>query len=178
MKCRSAFLRDPSGTAGAEMALLLPLVTVILFGGIEMGHFFWTEHQVIKTVRNGTRVAARQPFGNFTCGADNLGAADDDVRAVVRTGTFDDTQDPVVRGWEGGGAGSDGITIAVICDDGSSYSQSGIYRDASDTGSPAIPFAMKVQITATVSYPSLFDDLGYLEGRALSATAESPVTGF
>lgn len=178
MSALARLLRDRRGSAAAEMALIMPLLTVMLFATVEGGHYFWTEHQLIKSVRNGARFAARQDFANFTCGATSIGTQDSIVRNVVRTGTVNGTE-PIVRDWDADGVSGDTISISVVCDTGSSYSNSGIYSDMSGAGATStVDSAMKVQVIATVSYPSLFADLGFLNDRNLVARAQSPVTGF
>ena len=171
------FVRNTSGAAAAEMALILPLLALLLFGGVEVGSFFWTEHQVIKSVRTGARYAARQEFSNFSCGATALSdnTIDASVRDLVKTGTLDGTGNNIVRDWP---TDDDGIDITITCDAGSDYSNKGIYSDQSGTGTPAVPSAMYVEVNVTIPYPSLFEDLGYLNGRNISAAAQSPVTGF
>lgn len=169
------FLRNCKGNAAAEMGLMLPLLTLLLFGGIEMSNFFWTEHQVIKSVRNGTRFAARQDTSNFACGANSLGTADAAVRNLIRTGTTDGSGSPVVRDWTDGAST---ITIEVECDTGSTYSNAGIYADMSGTGSPSLSSATRVKIDVEVPFPSLFGSFGFFDGIDLYATGQSPVTGF
>jgi Flp pilus assembly pilin Flp len=171
----SRSIRDQSGAAAAEMALMLPLLTLLLFGGVEMGSFFWTEHQVIKSVRNGTRFAARQDFSNFACDGTDVGLKDTEVRNLIRTGTVDGSGDPVIRTWT---AADDGIEILVTCDTASTYSSGGIYADQSGAAAPAINSALNVQVAVTLPYPSLFENLGYLNGQNITARAQSPVTGF
>lgn len=175
MKFLVTFLRDERGAAAAEMALMLPLLTILMFGGIEMSGFFWSEHQVIKSVRTGARYAARQDFSNFACDAADVGTADAAVRNLVRTGTVDGSGSPIVRTWT---AADDGISISVTCDTESDYSTEGIYSDQSGTGTPAIDSARYVEISVEIPYPSLFADLGYLDGYDIVASAQSPVTGF
>lgn len=175
MNALHAFVRDESGAAAAEMALMLPLLTIIMFGGMEMSGFFWSEHQVIKSVRAGARFAARQDFENFACDAADVGDRTEAVRNLVRTGTTDGSGAPIVRTWT---AAEDGITIAVTCDTESSYSTGGIYSDQSGTGTPNVESARYVEISVEIPYPSLFEDLGYLNGYSITATAQSPVTGF
>ena len=171
----SRSIRHEGGAAAAEMALMLPLLTLLIFGGVEMGSFFWTEHQVIKSVRNGTRYAARQDFSNFTCDGTTVGTADAQVRNLIRTGTVDGSGDPVIRTWT---AAADGIDILVTCDTGSSYSTKGIYTDQSGASAPSVTSALNIQVDVTLPYPSLFDNLGYLNGQSITARAQSPVTGF
>ena len=65
----SRFLRsDVRGAAAAEMALVLPLLILIMFGSFEMGNFFWESHIANKAVRDGARFAARQNFTDMPCG--------------------------------------------------------------------------------------------------------------
>lgn len=173
------FVCNNRGAAGAEMALLLPLLTVILFGGIEVSHFFWTEHQVLKSVRNGSRFAARHDFALFDCGA---GTVDADlvtqVQKLTRTGYLDGdadddgTDDPIVRNW----SDDSSVTVELECVDGEDYSTAGIYRDMTSDGSSTVE-AMRVVVNADVAYPNLFG-FGFLDGRTLTASAESPVMGF
>lgn len=169
------FLRNSCGAAAAELALLLPLLTVLMFGGMEVGGYLWAEHQVIKSVRNGARFAGRQDFANFVCDADNVGAADTAVRNLIRTGTVDGTGNAVIRTWT---AADDGIAIAVVCQTDADYSTTGIYADQSGSDTPAIDSARYVEISVELPYPSLFEELGYLDGRSISASAQSPVMGF
>lgn len=171
------FFRNVSGAAAAEMALMLPLLTILMFGGIEMGGYFWSEHQLLKSVRNGTRYAARQPFSNYACDATTVGAADTRVRNVTRTGTADASGNPVVRTWTAG-LTPDPISVLVTCKTGQTYSTTGIYADESGSAPAAVASALNVKITVTLPYPSLFGRLGYLNGRNIVATAQSPVTGF
>ena len=173
--CIRHLLKSTSGAAAAELALLLPLLTLLMFGGMEMGGYLWAEHQVIKSVRNGVRFAGRQDFANFECDATDVGSADTAVRNLVRTGTIDGTGEPIVREWQ---AATDGITIGVACQTDADYSTTGIYADMSGTDTPAVESARLVEIEVTLPYPSLFADLGYLDGRNITASAQSPVVGF
>lgn len=169
------FLKNTAGVAAAELALMLPLLTLLFYGGMEMSNLMWAEHQVVKSVRNGARFAARQAPTNFTCGATGVGAADTAVRNMVRTGTADGTGSPVVRGWTDGSATT--IVISVVCDTTSTFANGGIYNDASGTGSPVLSSAMRVNIDATVPVPTLFGTW-WFTGKTLNAESESPVTGF
>ena len=38
------FLCSVRGAAAAEMALILPLLFILLFGGFEAGHYVWSHH--------------------------------------------------------------------------------------------------------------------------------------
>lgn len=53
------FTRNRVGTAATEFALTLPLMLALIFGSMEAGHFFWTQHKIVKSVRDGARFASR-----------------------------------------------------------------------------------------------------------------------
>jgi hypothetical protein len=52
--------------AAAEMALVMPLLLTILFSLVEAGNYFYTEHVLVKAVRDGARYAGRQDFSFFS----------------------------------------------------------------------------------------------------------------
>jgi hypothetical protein len=66
------FWRAVGGNAGAEFALLLPLLTVLLFGGIEIGRLLHDYHVVRESVRDAgrylSRVEADCPSESFSDG--------------------------------------------------------------------------------------------------------------
>ena len=62
---RARLWTDRRGSAAAEMAMVAPLLIGIMFGSLQMGKFFWDEHQVLKAVRDGARYAARQSFASI-----------------------------------------------------------------------------------------------------------------
>lgn len=196
------FVHDERGNAASEMALMLPLLTVMLFGGIEFGHFFWTEHQVIKSVRDGARFAGRHKLDLFDCDTGNVSDAtlEAEIQKLTRTGFLDgDNPDasgadnPVVRNW----SDDDTVTVSVQCIGGASYSGKGIYEQLAqpvideETGEEVVDEvtgevvtegpSKKVIVSAEVDYPSLFGGfafLSFLDGYELKASAESPVMGF
>ena len=52
------------------MALVVPLMLTLMFGGLEGAYYLWNEHIAIKAVRDGARFASRQPFTKYDCGTD------------------------------------------------------------------------------------------------------------
>lgn len=144
------FLSDRSGNAGAELALLLPLLLVLLFVGLEAGHFIWTQHKLAEAVRNGARYASRLDIGEFCPTFSTL--ARDRIVLVTRTGQLNDSAaKPLVPGWT-----ADEVTVTVTCD---AFVKTGIYADMSDgTKGPLVTVAAK-----DVPYPSLFHELGAVE---------------
>ena len=84
-----AVLSDRGGSAAAEMALVLPLLMVILFGCLELGNYFMNEHRLVKAVRDGARFAARQDFTNYpSCSGDVAEPALSDTKNVVMNGVM------------------------------------------------------------------------------------------
>lgn len=162
--------RDQSGAAAAEMALILPLLLVLLFGGFEAGHYFWTEHKVIKAVRDGARYAGRQSFDDLNCDTQDAGVVDN-IILLTRTGSLDPAAGPLVQGWT-----RDDVTVSVSCN----ATDTGIYevRSAAVLGGGETPGAPIVTVSATVEYPSLFGNLGFdTDGITVHASAQSPVMG-
>ena len=60
-------LRQSSGAAAVEMALVTPLLMVLMFGSMELGYYFYSQHVVTKAVRDGARFASRQGFDKYNC---------------------------------------------------------------------------------------------------------------
>jgi Flp pilus assembly protein TadG len=164
-------VRDRSGAAAAEMALVAPLLCAILIGSVELGSFFYNEHILVKAVRDGARYAARQDFSKYgtssTCASPTDATLLSNVRALVRTsllsaGTdrFPDIQD------------SD-ITVSATCAASvSSQSMTGIYRGRS-AGAPV------VQVQAIVDYtPVIGAAFGFSgAGLQLHASEQAAVQG-
>lgn len=78
--------QNRSGAAAAELAMVLPILLLIMFGSLELGNFFMNEHTLVKAVRNGARYAARQPFADYPDCSSVDPAMRDRTREVVRKG--------------------------------------------------------------------------------------------
>jgi Flp pilus assembly protein TadG len=157
----ASFLRDRSGVAAAEMALVTPLLVVLLFGTFESGNYFWNEHIVIKGVRDGARFAGRQSFGNVDCAGIN-GPTAQAIKNLTRTGQASGGT-ARLSGWT-----DSQVTVTVSCDAGTT---TGIYTGHAG-GAP------RVTVSTTVPYTSLFGTVGFnTSGLSLSASAESAVMG-
>lgn len=61
--------RDERGQATVELALLLPVLVLLLFGVLEFGRVFNAWIVVTQASREGARVGAAQCAGNAGCGA-------------------------------------------------------------------------------------------------------------
>jgi hypothetical protein len=162
MICFRRLRRETSGAAAAEMALVLPLLMVILFGSFEVGHFFYSAHIANKGVRDGARYAARQSFIKLGCGplvAD--GPTEIKIKNVTRTGlTLPVPDQPRISGWD-----NNEVTVTVTCTTTGSFATGGIYTGL--TGG-----ARKVEVSAAVPYPSLFSLVG-INSSALTINARS-----
>ena len=82
------WLHDRRGSAAAEFALALPMMLALLFGGFEAGHFFWTEHKLVKAVRDGARFASRLPVDDLCNGPTDVMSSDTEalIQNVTATG--------------------------------------------------------------------------------------------
>lgn len=157
------FIRNTRGAAAAEMALMVPLLLTLMFAGFEAGHYFYTEQQVIKAVREGSRYAGRLGFDAFPCGGAADATAVAQVQQVTRTGTVTGTN-PRVRGM----AVSD-ITVTHRCD--ANFENDGIFKGT--TGGAPI-----VLVEAEAGYNSLFEALGVIDSSAIvQASSEAVVNG-
>lgn len=80
-------VRNKSGSAAAEMALLTPLLLILMLGSIELGRYFYHQHKLTQSLRDAARFAARQPFTEFTtCDALVRDGLRTDILQVARTG--------------------------------------------------------------------------------------------
>ena len=164
-------LRCQGGTAAAEMALMLPLMVIILFGMFEGGHFLFSEHKVLKGVRDGARYAARANFNNYNCSTNAINSTlAGQVQKLTRTGYPDGdnpnvtgTDNPFVPGWTDAQ-----VSVTMSCASGTN---TGLYEDISG-GAP------RVTVTADVPYTSLFGVIGFNSSSLrLKAKAQAAVTG-
>jgi Flp pilus assembly protein TadG len=176
INCLRLFARDSRASVGAEMALVLPMLIILLFGGLEGGYYLWSEHKVLKAVRDGARYASRQPFefddggapaATFDCGT--LAVADSvietNIMNVTRTGTIDGSGQPKIPSW----TTNAGLTVTVAACDATTAT--GLYKEFPD-GAPI------VRVSADVTYPSLFFNLGFAtSGLHLRASSQAAVMG-
>jgi Flp pilus assembly protein TadG len=158
-------LQDRKASAAAEMALVLPLLVTLLFGGLELGNYFRNEHTLVKAVRNGARFAARQNFTNYTACSGSPGGT------VVA-----DTQNVVMRGYISGGTNitpnidAGDITVTTECfGTVDSQSMTGIYYGRADG-------AQIVTVSARVDYQPVVGFFGF-NGAHLNATSQAAVAG-
>lgn len=157
------FRRCERATASVEMALMLPLLLVLLFGGLEAGYFMYVEHQVLKGVRDGARYGSRQSFLDATC-TTITPAVKTAIQEVTRTGMPSGGL-PRVPGWDDNATE---VTVTPSCP--TTPLTTGIYKGATN--------APQINISATVPYPSLFNALGLIDVNiTLRATQQTAVMG-
>jgi len=170
-------LRAKKGSAGAEMALVLPLLLGLMCGSVELGNYFLSEHKLLKSVRDGARFASRQSFSSYDC-ADGTVASDvsDATKELVRTGVASGGSD-LLANWD-----TATFEMSVACfpqvvtgqdADGANINESmgGIYSGSTD-GAPV------VTVTASVPYRPVLAAFGFTGvGMSLNASEQSAVMG-
>jgi Flp pilus assembly protein TadG len=166
MKRALRALWDCSGAAAAEMAMVLPILLILIFGSVELGYYFMSEHVVDKAVRDASRYAARLPLSDYPGCTSIDSTALQQIQRLARTG---DPAGTVARlaGW----TADTMTTVTISCPGTGTYANGGIYTDFPN-GAPV------VTITAQVPYTTLFGLLGL--GAAtlnLNASQQAAVMG-
>ena len=160
-------LGDTRGSAAAEMAFVLPLLLIIMFGSAELGNYFMNEHSLVKAVRDGARFAARQDFSNYTsCSGTPGGTVEADTRNVVMRGylTGGTIITPNVQ------AINVSVTTSCATTAGGQPMQ-GIYLSR-------VTGAQIVTVTASVTYRPILSSYGFSGiGYQLNASSQAAVAG-
>lgn len=163
------FLRNRIGTAATEFALALPMMLALLFGAMEAGHFFWTQHKIVKSVRDGARFASRlsvdqlcpPPVGGAPSQPDATRVTE--IKNVTATGQFDGGT-PKVPGWNPAN-----VVVKPAC---GQFVDTGIYSDLGGQG-PLVTVD-----SGPVIYPSILGGLGFIDNSlTLSAQSSTAVIG-
>lgn len=167
MRAVRRFLRCERGSPAVEMALLLPMLLPLLFGGLEAANFFWSEHKLVKAVREGARFASRQGVDELCNAATPAMSAqlEGEIKLLTRTGQLADPNAiPKVPGWSEGQ-----VDVTVACQ---GFVDTGLYSGLGGAG-PIVSVA-----AVGVSYPSLMGELGIVDPDIdMSAEAHAPVIG-
>jgi Flp pilus assembly protein TadG len=158
-------IKSRSGAAAAELALIAPLLIAIMFGAMELGYYFYSEHVVVKAVRDGARFASREAFNDYNCGNNQIDATVvSNTQNVTRTDQVASGGTPRLPGW----TDNTSIDVSMTCDTSGTYGS--FYQ-----GLGGVPV---VRVTATVPYTSLFGLLGLHKlNLQLNARSEAPVMG-
>jgi Flp pilus assembly protein TadG len=168
-----SLVHDRSAAAAVEMALVLPFLMALLFGAMDVGDYFLSEHVVQKAVRDASRYAARLPMTNYDCSATPPSVdstAESDIQHVARYGDPDGTTARLI-GW----TDDTMATVTLTCDTNTSdtYVNNGVYNGFPDGG--AVPV---ITVSATVPYNTFFGMLGLgALTLNLNAKSQSAVTG-
>ncbi|HMO67131.1 MAG TPA: TadE/TadG family type IV pilus assembly protein [Novosphingobium sp.] len=169
MRRALALIADRRGAAAAELALILPFLLALLFGGFEAGNFIWTHHKLVTAVRDRARFASRMDVQAVCNGATPVMSAPlrDRIVLLTRTGQIDDANArPRVPDWEAGQ-----VTVTVSC---RAFAATGIYENLGEAG-PVVT----VEATG-VPYRSLFGRLGIIEAAdeaRMTARSSAAVIG-
>ena len=150
--------------------MVLPLLLLLLLGSMELGNFFYNEHTLLKSVRDGARYAARQGFDNFeTCDAQPGGTVYSDTKQVTRTGRLSGGIDRLPN-WT---QGTTQFTVTTRCSTtGGGQTYSGIYSGYAANG------ARYVEVTAVLPYRSIMGLLGINASNfRIQATQQAAVAG-
>lgn len=155
------FAKNRVGTAASEFALTLPLMLALMFGAMEAGHFFWTQHKIVKSVRDGVRFASRLDVERLCMGDATLAT---DIQNVTATGQLVAGGTPKVPGWM-----PVTVVVDINCD---SFVDTGIYTDLGERG-PLVTVS-----SGNVPYPSILSGLGFIDSTVnLSAQSSAAVVG-
>lgn len=169
--------REERGAAAAEMALVTPLLLIIMFGSVELGNFFMSEHALVKSVRDGARYAARQSFTNFsgcsTTAASVPAGLANDVKTLVRKGSLDNSAADRLPNWSSADAT---FSVTVSCDTSTGgQTFGGIYQGNNVGTANAGPVVI---VSASVPYRPVLASYGFTGvGLSLSANQQAAVTG-
>lgn len=174
MKALRVLLADLTATAGVEMAMVAPMLIILMFGSMELGNYFLTQHAVSKQVHDGARFASRLPLAStYNCPATVFedSAATTKIVNVTKTGSVDGTAAGRFGSafWAACAPATSAVTVTMRCVDKTLYG--GVYTGLGGN----IPV---VTVSADVTYPSLFGTLGFNSSAlCLRATSEAAVAG-
>ncbi len=138
--------RARGGIAAVELALILPLFPLILFGTIEIGRMLFEYQAASKSVRDATRYLTRIDAGSLSlvCPAatiDNTAAEVTNAKNLALRGTIDTSKPFLLAYW----TDLNSVSVTVSCVDNTGATYQGFY-----TGVEQIP---NITVTATVPMP-------------------------
>lgn len=158
--------RCQCGAAGAEMALIIPLLSILMFGSFELGNYFYSQHVVTKSVRDGARFASRAFPIDVNCATLPSGVVGV-TRTLTRTGQVSGGS-ARLAGW------TDDLSVSVVPVPNTDVILvgSGIYK-----GRPTN--ICTIRVTARVKYVPILKTLGLANTGVLflNASSDAPVVG-
>lgn len=95
MRVRAKSRTGQRGQAAVELALLLPILVLLLFGVVQLARVFYVYHTLHKAVRSGAGFLARLSDVNF---CDAQGETFLDARNFIVYGNLEGSGAPVVNG--------------------------------------------------------------------------------
>ncbi len=174
-----SFLVRRDGAAAAEMALILPILLVLMFGSIELGNLFLDQHALSKQVRDGARFASRLPLSStYSCPTDvfedSTPTADAKILNVTKNGVVEGAGKPRwdTTYWARNCTGqTTTLQVTYRCVDRDAAGLEGIYTGLE--GDLAV-----VKVTGRLKYRSLLAPVGInAVNTCLTAEAEAAVIG-
>lgn len=154
------------GSASIELVLVTPMILILMFGLVDLGNYFMSQHVVVKAVRDGARYASRRGFGEYTGCSTVSSDVDDPTKEITRTGTLAPDAPARLANWTDSDTT---IFVTVRCDTSGTYAS--IYKGQAG-GVPV------VKVRAVVPYNSLFRHFGITTATIdLTASSEVPVMG-
>lgn len=163
---------DCRASAAAEMVLIVPLASLMIFITMEAGFYMYTQHEVLKSVRDAARFGARQPFTAFNCTAATgetalpsdtsaLGTVRSNVVNLALRGELGTGSPLVVKGWQ-----ASDVAVNYSC----VANTNGVYAAAG--------YAPRITVIGTPNYPTLFGSLtGFPATLKMYAREQAPVVG-
>ncbi|MEE9249822.1 MAG: TadE/TadG family type IV pilus assembly protein [Alphaproteobacteria bacterium] len=156
------FARARQGIAAVEFVLILPLITLLLFGTIDIGRLLFDYQAVSKSVRDATRYLTRIPEatlwdGVSSCNDPNGAGPIAEARNLALRGTIDTTDPYLLSFW------TDPTTVTVSASCTANTADPKVYQGFF-TLKDQIP---SITVSATVSFPFLN---GWLLGMGTTLT--------
>jgi Flp pilus assembly protein TadG len=147
------------------MALVAPLLVALMLGCAELGRYFWSQHVLVKAVRDGSVYAARQRIDNFNCNTNTVAAGVvSSTQTLVRTGQLSGGT-PLLPNW---GSGTTVFAIDLACvTSANGTTLGGIYT----ANSGQVPV---ITVRASIPFTSIF---GLQSGLSLNARQQAAVFG-
>ena len=147
------------------MAMVAPLLMILMLGAMELGHYFYSQHVVVKAVRDGARYASRHDFSNFTCPSTVNPTVESNTQNVTRTNQVAAGGNPRLAAW----TLNSSVFVTMRCDTSGTY---GSFYTGLGAGVPV------VKVRAVVPYSSLFSVIGFNSvGLQMQAESEAAVMG-
>lgn len=138
LRQRSRFNTDQTGAALVEFSVTVPMLLVLMCGGLEFGRILFHHEAINNSVRNAARFLSHVPA---TC-AGPSGSDETRAKNLARTGSLDASDPAIISYWTSDGT----ISVTTRCVDNSTET---FY------GREQIPV---ITVSASVGY----DDLGML----------------